>query len=539
MTKKMVRNLIIAGVSLVLVAGLILLMVLLPKNGGENTATTQWEHTIDYGTPLEVFVNEDGLNCAEVITDENGELSNNSYGTLIKRPPADIGKIEVKSQAGSYTLLLYTPVNEKGETSETIFTLEGYENYPIAPTKPSLMASAVCNVNFSKVADITGDSEADYGFKNPRAEATVYYLDGTRSVVRLGDTAPGGEYCYIQFGDNKTVYSASFADMEAMVYSVEDLMSTAINEDLKTISDDSYEVITLGGTHLPEKVTITANTDECIDSLYVMTSHGNRPVSAVAGSRIEGSIKALAADSVLCVNPSSADLERYSLKKPYATVSTTYYYVATRYDSEGNLLSEKETERKITLLASEKDSEGYVNLMEEGGKLIYRIAASSVPWATVTMDSLKSELVFAPKYSMLDSVIVKAGDKSYTFSMDKKEVTSTDASGNTTTAMEITVSHKGKEIDEGQFYTLFQDLSAMELKGGLSNEKADNLMLSVTYRYKNGRAQDVVEFYASADQKALPKVGGEYLGYVYKSDIETLVKNADLLSQGKEISSIR
>ena len=539
MTKKMLRNLIIAGVSLVLVVGLVLLIIFLPKGEEENTVTTQAVFEPDPGTPLDVFVNEDGLNCAQVVTDENGELENNSYGTLIKRPPADINKIVVKSEGGNYTLLLYTPVSESGETSETIFALEGYEDLPLAATNPSLVASAVCNVNFSKVADISGDNAGDYGFDSPRAEATVYYNDGTRSIVRLGDNAPGSEYCYIQFGNNNTVYSAAYADMEAMTYGVNDLISTAINEDLKTISDDSYDVITLGGSHLSEEVTITANTDECLDSLYVMTSHDMRPVSAVAGSKIEGSIKALAADSVLCVKPTAKDIETYSLKDPYATVSTTYYYVSSKYDTEGNKISEDETKRTITLLASNKDSEGYVNLMEKDGKIIYRIAATSVPWATVSMDSLRSEYVFTPKYNMLDSVVVKAGDKTLSFTMGTKEVTTTDAAGNNTTAMEITVSYGGKELSEGQFYTFFQDISTMELEGDYTGEKAEDLMLSITYRYKNGRAQDTIEFYESSDQKALPKFSGEYLGYVYKSDVEALINNAELLSQGKEISSIR
>ncbi len=538
MTKKMIRNLIIAGGSLLLVVGVILLIVFLPKT--ENASAESPEvFTMDPGTPLEVFVNEDGLNCAEVVTDENGELSHNSYGTLIQKPPAEISKIEVKSQSGSYTLLLYTPVSEDGKTSDTIFTLEGYEDFPLAPTQPSLVAGAACYVNFTKVADINGENAADYGFSSPRAEATVYYLDGTRSVVRMGDNAPGSEYCYIQFGESDTVYSAAYADMEALLSDVNDLISTAINDDLKTISDDSYDVITLGGTHLKEEVTITANTDECIDSIYVMTSQDMRPVNAVTGSKIEGSIKALAADSVLCLNPTASDLETYSLKTPYATVSTTYYFVSTKYDANGNKVSEEETERKITLLASEQDSEGFVNLMEKGGKIIYRIAAKSVPWATVTMEDLSSEYVFTPKYSMLDSVVVKAGDKSYTFTMGTKEVTTTDAAGNATTAMEIIASYDGKELMEGQFYSFFQDITSLELEGSYSNEKAGDLMLSVTYRYKNGRTQDTVEFYESSDQKALPKVGGEFVGYVYKSDIEAIVKNAELLAQGKEIDTIR
>lgn len=534
MNKNMKKSIIIAGVALVLVVALILVVVLVPWGEGGNAPGE-----IDRGTDMILSTNEDGMHTAKVKTNEKGELENNSFGTLINYKPAQIEKIEMSTAQGNYTFLLETPVNADGTTEATIYTLEGFEDYNLQATNPSLLASAVCFVEFTKVADLTGENAAEFGFDNPRAQAKVFYNDGTYSVLRMGDNAPGGTSCYIQYGDNETVYIANLAELEPMLLSITDLFSTAVNTSAYNASDDSFDKITLGGSHLSEEVVIVANTENALNCYYLMASHGNVPVNTLEGSNIAGSIRNLTASEVVCVNPDADNLKEYGLSTPFATAKTTYTYKNTEYDDAGNKTSDEEVKVPISLMASESDSEGNVYLMEEGGKLIYKIAASTIPWATTSMEKLQSEYVLNPVYDALGSVVFKAEGKTYQFDLSTKQVAGTDDAGNETTTTEYVVTLDNKEVDADQFYILYQDLTLMEYGGTDTTTNAGDKLLTVTYNYLTDRASDTVAFCQTDTQKVIPFVNGERTGYVYSADISAIISNIAKLASGKEIASIR
>ncbi|MGN0453359.1 MAG: DUF4340 domain-containing protein [Ruminococcus sp.] len=535
MNKKMLRTVLISAAALVVIVGIILAVVFVPSCADDGQQLPE----IDYGVDIELSVNSDGLHTAQVQTNSKGEIENNSYGTLINYVPADIDKIVMNTEEGNYSFLSVTPTNADGSTEATVYTLEGFEDYDLVDANPSLLASAVCNIAFTKVIDLTGENADEYGFTNPRAEATVYYSDGTHSIVRLGDDAPGGTYCYIQFGDNDTVYLAATENMEPMLLSITELFSTSINGDATSVADDSFDRIILGGTHLDEEVVIKANSDETLSCYYVMSSHSNAPVNTVIGSNIVGSIKSLTAKEVVCVNPSDEQLKEYGLLSPYATVKTNYTYTESEYDSEGNETAKKEKTLSVSLLASEADSENCVYLMEEGGKLVYSISADSVAWATASMSDLKSEYVFYPSYSALSAVTVKASGSTYKFVLGTEEKTTTDDDGNSTTSQVVTVTLGNKKLDESQFYIFFEDLSMLTYAGEDQGNGKKGDMLTVTYSYKNGKADDTVVFCSTGTQKVLPEVNGSIRGYVYKDYVEDLCENVKLLAADKEITSVQ
>ncbi len=531
---KSMKKLIIACVTLVVIVALILVVVLVPwQSLGEEGS----QGVIDYGIDMSTSVNEDGLHTAVINTNSDGEIENNSFGTLIEYVPSQIEKISVSTDSGSYTFLVTTPVNDDGTTEATVYTLEGFEDYSLASTNPSLLASALCNIEFTKVADL-GEGASDYGFDEPRSEATVYYTDGTYSEVRLGDDAAGGEYCYIQFGDSDTVYVVSASDMEPLLFKITDLFSTSINGDYTSVADDCFDKITLGGTHLEEEVVIVANTDTDLSAYYLMSSHGNKAVSTTEGSNIVGTIKSLVAESVVCVNPDKKQIAEYGLDSPFATVNTTYSYTDTEYDTEGNEVSSEDKTLTVSLKASEQDSSGYVYMMEENGKVVYRILASNIAWATTSMEKLRSEYVLYPNYTALESVTVTYGTESYTFELSTEEVTTTLEDGSTSTETEYKVSLNGTSVDPDMFYVLYQDLALMEIGGTSGSENTSEQLLAVTYNYNTDRASDTVVFKSTGTQKVISVLNGESVGYVYKSYITALGENLLLLAEGKDIASV-
>ncbi len=534
MNKRMKRNIIIAAVALVLIGVLVAVILLIPA-GGQNDTPGE----LDYGIDMTAGVNSDGLHTVTINTNEEGEIENNSYGTLVDCLPAQVVKVEMKSAEGNYTVLVDNPVNSDGTTEAATYTLEEFEGYNLAETSPALLVGDVCNIDFVKVADLSGDNAAEYGFDKPRAQATVYYDDDTYSVVIVGDDAPGASHCYVQFADSPTVYVVASDEVDSLFMELTDLFDTAINSDKTDVSDEAFDKIVLGGTHLDKEIIMEANTEGSLTCYYVLSSHDDRPVSSTEGSEVIGTIKSLATDAVVCVNPDKAQLKAFGLSKPYATVKTTYTYAETAYDSLGNQVEGETKSFKVSLLASEADSDGNVYLMEEGGKVVYSISADKVKWATTSLEKLVSEYVLYPSYSALESVVLEAKDKKYKFDLSTEEVKVTGEDGTTTTVDQPRVHLAGKEIDADQFYILFEDMAFMETAGEDKGTATTGAMLKITYNYTTDRKSDTVILYGTDTQKVIPEVNSLKNGYVYRSYVTSLIENIEKLAHGKEITDIQ
>ena len=534
MNKKMKKSIFLAGGVLVLLIAAILLIIFAPSCAGNDGDTAE----IDMGIDMTRYVNDEGLHSVTINTNSKGEIENNSYGKLIDKLPADIKKVSMKTAEGNYSFLMETPVNAEGGTEATIYTLEGFEDMGISINNPSLLAGVVCNIDFVKVADLSGDNASEYGFDNPRAEATVYYDDDTYSVVRLGDDAPGSSHCYIQFGDSKTVYIVESAEVDALLTKITDLFDTSINSDKTSISDEDFDEIILGGTHLENELRIKVNTDTAIDTAYILSSEGDIPANVTEASAIVGAIKSVTSDAVAGVNPNENQLKEFGLATPYATVKTTYVYTESTYDDAGNEIVGDPQYFDVSLLASKPDADGNVFFMEEGGKLVYKIAASKLPWITTTRDKLMSEYVLKPAYSTLESVVVECGGKNYKFDLSTELTEVSDGDGSTTEVDEPRVHLGGKQVDADQFYILFEDLTFMQRGGKDDGTATKGELLKITYNYNTGRESDTVVLLSTDGQKVVEQVNSVKYGYVYKSYVTALVSNVEALASGKEISKV-
>ena len=529
MSNKMKRNVILGAIALLLVVASIVLIIVIPK-GGETPAED--EFTIDYGIDMETFVHEDGLHDATIKTNDKGEIENNSYGTLLEYIPRKINKIVIKNQDGDFTIKAEHPVDKDGKTLPSVYTIEGYEDFTLTDELTNNIATTVSIVKFAKVADLGGKKASDYGFDNPRAEATVYFNDDTYAIIRVGDDAPDTEHCFIQFGDSKNVYVAAKSDVKALLIGFHDLFNRGLNSDHTSVADDSFDKIILGGTHLKEEIVLVKNEDyydtsnkkTFLQNTYILESHGNLPANNLEGSKIVGSIKAPTAESVVCVNPTDKDLEKYGLKTPYATVKTNYINSEETYDAQGNKVTNNEVVLKVSLLASDVNSEGMVYMMEEGGTLVYRISALSAPWATTTLDSLYSEYVFYPNYEGVESVEVTANSKTYKFVMTYDGT--------------VKVSLNGKSLDADQYWILYQDIVFIENEGQDTTSASTGDILKIKYNYVGSRASDTVVYSTTDSQKVIATVNSRKVGYAYKTYLTSLVSNIEDFANGKEIKDI-
>lgn len=512
----------IAGIAaLIVIVAVVLLVVFLPENpgGGDETFVPKEFHSLDS------TVDESGVRTVSVPKNEKGEAAENLSGALVEMLPANLKEINIENSAGNYKFICSTNADKA-----TSYTLVGFEDYELDGASTSMIGTAISCLDMAGVADIDGENKADFGFDKPQVTAYAKFDDGSHVTIYIGDDAPGGAYTYVMLEGCDSVFSVLKTDVEPLTRNLNDMFNSLIRSEYSTVSDEDFNVITLGGRHLAEEVAIEHAPDGSLNGYYVMTSHNNKVVNSSVGSEIVGSIKSITAESVAFANPDADTLHSLGLDKPYATVKADYTYT----DAQG-----EEQELLVSMLCSEPDENGKVYLMDEGGKLVYLIGTDAVDWSVVTMESMRSEYTFAPSYSAIKGMTLAKGDESYSFTVDTVTTNSVNEEGEETSVSESVVKYGDKVIEESYFRTLFEDMALIPYRGAATDsEKSGEVLVSVTYEYNTDRDSDTVVFYATDSQKVIPEVNGEVDSYVYKTDVDGIMHNAKALSEGKEITSI-
>lgn len=510
--KNKIVLLIAAGAAVVLV-GVLLLLIFLPK-GSTGTAT------YDEGIKLSTNVDENGVHQAQVITNEKGEIENNSFGTLLKYYPANIKTIHVENELGSFDVLSETPVNEDGKTEATVYKIKGFEDFDLQSGIADEVANAAAALDFSKVISLDGKNSSDYGFDNPTATVTVNFDDDTSAIIIVGDNAPQEAGAYIKFGNSDTIYIVTVDSVSPFSYGLTDFISLSINDTASDTANSQASKITLGGTHLDKEIVIEPNSSTDISASYELTAPIKGYASETASSNVDGDIRGLYATKVKMVNPSDSQLKEIGLDKPYATVKAEY------------------PDTTVELLAAKPDGEGTVNMMVKGGNVVYQIGKDSVTWVEMTLDEMFSEYMLSPSMVALSRMTVNDGKKDYEFVLSSTTKTEADEEGSETTSTTTTVKCGDTEIDLGKFSTYFQNITLITRADSNTESFSGNPVLSVKYEYSSDRSSDTVSFYNTGGERYLAVVNGTAIGHVYKSGINSLVSQTSQAAKNEQVDAL-
>ena len=484
--KKNTKILIIVCAAALILAGLMCLLIFLPKGDGSSSGAA----TYDEGVKMSVTTDKDGVHQAQIQTNDKGEIDNNSYGTLMDYIPAKISKIHLENKKGTLDIKSYTPTDKNGKTSATQYTIVGYE-------------------------DFDGSKLADYGLDKPRDTVTVTYTDKTKAIIYVGDDAPQNAGTYIKFGSNDTVYLVAKDSVSSFDYGLTDLISLTINDAASDNDNSQASSIEISGSNFSKTITLKPNSDNKNSASYVMTSPVECYANEKESSLVAGGIRGLYALTVKMVNPSSSQLSSVGLSNPYAKVKAVY------------------PDTTVSLRASKPDGDGNVCLMKEGGNIVYTISAEKVPWVKTSYDSLVNEYVLYPKMSALSEVSVNDGKNTYTFSLSTAQKTKTDDNGSESTTTTTTVKNGKTEIELATFSGFYENLTMVELADTKSDGKNGSPVLTVTYKYSSDGSTDTVSYYKSDSNRYVAVVNGRVAGHAYQSKVNTAVKQASSVAANK------
>lgn len=512
--KKKTKALIITAAAALVLITVMLLLIFLPKGNANG------ETGLDEGINMTLSVDENGVHQARIITDKDGNIENNSYGTLMNYIPSQISTIHVENGKGTLDVVSTTPKNDKGETQATQYKIKDYEDFSLQTGIPDEIASAASKIDFSKVVTLEKNKSSEYGFDKPRATATVTYADKTKAVIYIGDNAPQDAGTYVKFGSGDAVYLVASDSVKAFDYGLTDLMSLEINNSAADSENSRASEITLSGSNFSKNVTLVPNTDGKNSASYKIITPFERYAGEKESSLVEGAIRGLFAESVKMVNPSESQLSSLGLAAPYAEVKAVYPDVT------------------VDVISSKPDGEGKVNIMQKGGNVVYVMAAEKLPWVTTSYEKLLSEYVLNPKMTALSQVSVNDGKQTYDFTLSTKEVTSTDDDGKETTSVNTTAHCGKKEIEISYFSTLFQNIAYTQF-ADVSSEKAGGIpVLTVTYTYASDSASDEVVFYETGANRYAASLNGTVIGHVHKSVVNKAAGQLADVAANKQVDSV-
>ncbi len=490
MTKK--KGLIIGAAVAVVLAAVVLILVFIPKGGQQN----EKNGTLDEGVDLSVSVDKDGVHQAKVNTDENGNIKNNSYGTLMEYYPANISHIHVENTKGTFDVLAETPEGEA-----TIYTIKGYEDFDLQGGNPAMIASAAAKLSFTKVATLDREKgNSEFGFDKPRATVTVTYLDNTKAIIIVGDDAPQQAGTYIRFGTGDAVYVADTEAVAAFDYGITDLISKTVNLPADSADNNEASSVTLSGSGFSDEIVMAPSDDANYDASYALTAPVSRLADEKESSLVAGGIRGLIADEVKLVNPSEQQLKDSGLSPAYAHLTAVY------------------PDETVELLASKPDADGKVNLMLPGGRVVYVLPADKVAWTKTSLDKLTGGYVLYPKMTALSGVTLEAGGKSYEFALNTEEKTTTDDKGVEATTVNTAVTYGGKEVETGKFTAFYQTFALLALSDTKADSGSGKAVLTLSYRFADGGTAKV-EFVDAGGAAYVAKVNGETAGHAAKADV--------------------
>ena len=509
------KALIISLIAALVLGGVVCLLIFLPQN---NEITDK----LSDGTSVKTGVNSNKEWQAEVKTDKNGKIKVNGSGSFFSKVPADITKMELKNSGGNLTINANTKKTKTKETDpktgetteetgETEYTIVGFETLELQTGAPDEVANACSNLEFKSVSDAdASDHLADYGLDSPKAEAKVYFSDGTTATFKIGNDAPQNLGTYVMFGSGKEVYLCEKDAVKPFSFKITDLISLTINNSASDESSGEFKSLKLND------ISISQNKEkDCIQNTYVLDD--GKFADDNEASQVTGAIRGLYAESVEAVNPDSEQLKKLGLSSPKAHIKAVYPDII------------------VDLIASKPDSKGKCFLMETEGNIVYKIASASIPWVKTSREKLTSKYVLNANLSGLSKMSVTADGKTTDFDIKTTVSKTTDDKGEETESTETVAKYKGKELDQGYFQTFFDNASMLKYEEANVNA-GGTPKLTIKYTYSKSRKADTLTFRKSGNAYAA-YLNGKAIGTVYRSYIEQLCNQPDQIIKDKEVKS--
>lgn len=418
----------------------------------------------------------------------------------------DIDTVNIKNTAGEFKLKVESAKDEDGDSYVAHTTVEGYEDAPIMETLPNTIAEDCTLLTASRRINTLGTNDKEYGLDDPTATVEITLLNGDVINFSVGNLSPNGEERYLGFENDSTVYLVEKDSVTGFLYSIYDLMETTVIAE----NDEDFAYITVDNKLCDSPVKFEISVDRSSTSVFNIVSPIQRTANTELVRSIVNNTRSFTADKVIAYNATDKEIESSGLKSPYARLTVDYGV------------------DKLTMLASQPDGDGNVNLMLAGGNIIYSANVEALPWITATLDTLKGENILSPVYTALKNVVIETSDDKYSFDVNFVDYVDDDGKN----SKKANVKLNGKEVNALSFEKLIDYIKSAETVAPVTEDSVSgDLVLRITAEYNiEGAKGNSVSFYSNGTGKAVAVLDGNIDSYAYDTYINRVISMTKELS---------
>lgn len=443
--------------------------------------------------------------------------------SLLSYDADDISTLTIKNENGEYT------INRLGSEKWGIDSIPA--DYANSSAYSSAMSSAG-SVSASRLVEENAAELDKYGFDDPTAVFSMTFKDDKYEDVEcaVGLKFEGENSWYFKTDKSSDVYLVSNSALKFAMGDVLDYVQISGLTDAYDKDNDVVNRIRVERTDLENDLVLDLlpeETEKEFSSTYVaykMSSHNDILADDELDMDVVYGLFGLNATGAAVVNPTDEEKKKFGFDNPSCVVT---------------MVKNEEDVVKLTVGAPiyATDSEtggqtqaitGYYGMIS-GKDVIYMFSTDSLPYMTVTPESILYRLFLTPYIYYLNDVTLKDSDgKEYKF-----EITGDASNGK--------VTYNGKEIELDLFKSFYQYLlSSYAEEIYLEDLTEDNKFIAgFTYNYREeGKAPDTVEVYSSeSDRTCIFVVNGDVRYKVRQLYGTRLLENIDALLNGGTIKS--
>lgn len=204
-------------------------------------------------------------------------------------------------------------------------------------------------------------------------------------------------------------------------------------------------------------------------------------------------------------------LEGYGLLDPYAVLALCWQ------DEEGQVYTEE--------LWASGPQDGYCSLYRKGTGILWKVEASALPWVTLSYEDLFSALLLLPDIGEVERIQVSGSGWQETYLVGAGD--------------EDYRSQEGRQIESGRFKVLYRSLLGIpaETYIGKAYEGDGEVLLAITWEYRDGRQPDVMELMEGPGLQLYLGVNGRVHFYTDRRYLDIILWNLEHLWTQEELKA--
>ena len=341
-----------------------------------------------------------------------------------------------------------------------------------------------------------GADLAQYGLAEPQAVLTAEYADGGSLTLRLGDqeSISGSYYCSVDGEEGVYLLPAEYAQWYLLAK--ESLISFYVTPELAVSSPlSAVQDVTFTGGPLESPVTIESVSagEEEIQQLarsfgaatHIVRGAGVYELDQTYALTILTPLCGMTGQSIIAYGLTDEQVDEMGFAQPYMQVEFDYL--------NGTDTAEHYVLRFLP--AAEDGSLFYVNA--KGSGVVYIVERPA--FMDLEYDKLLLRWFLSPLLMDVSGITVESSVGTYDFAVDS------------TDARDPVITLDGEAVDVDLFRDFFQLLGSAANDGtylGVQPDPSGEPVMTVTYHYTQGKADDVMALYPGASRRVNVYVNG-------------------------------